>query len=73
MNTTTTPWVSPLMTPAEVCDQLGITAAELEQLRAGGVRVTTYGLTTLTLRYDRADIDDHDTDRAHGTADAAAG
>jgi hypothetical protein len=68
MSTTTTPMVSPLMTPAEVCEQLGITAAELDQLRAGGVRVTTYGLTPLTLRYDRADIEDHDSDRAHGAA-----
>ena len=73
MNTTTTSRMSPLMTPAEVCEQLGITAAELDQLRAGGVGVTTYGLTTLTLRYDRADIDDHDSSRAHGTASAAAG
>lgn len=52
--TTTPPQVSPLLTPAEASQLLGISVRSLARRRRQGTAPVHYRIAATTIRYDRA-------------------
>ena len=54
--TARTPQTSPLMTPDQTSDALGISLAELSTLRRGNAGPTYHGIGLGLVRYNTADV-----------------
>ena len=61
MSDDTTPPVSPLMTPDETSEQLGLTPEQLRKARERNTGPEFYTLSPHLIRYNRADVLRHTT------------